>query len=251
MKEYEEPTEEIRRYGTGVIATHWVVILLFIPLAITSLLLLRDWAFEEFNIIGGEEIVPTFEGAFPIHGLLGSLLLIVGLVHIMIHVRQAEKPILPTDLSKEFRATIRSLLWILFLSPLEERGASEKYKANQRMTYVATIYTVALAGLTGFLSALGVFGRLGPVVHIVAGILVLLLSSFRMLYLIRKYDKVAIKCILLTGRMPVWYVKENHPLWYDKISAEAATVDDVESKESGPGDDARGLESPPAESTGG
>ncbi len=50
-----------------------------------------------------------------------------------------------------------------------------------------------------------------------AVVLVIFLSMYRILTLIRRHDAVASKCILATGRMPLWYVKKNHFLWYRQL----------------------------------
>lgn len=210
--EYENPDEEIFRYGRKVIMVHWAVVAFFIPLGVTGLLMLRDWFFETFSIFGGDLWVDTFEGAVELHVVSGVAIVSIGLVHILMHLKQKEKPILPRDVGAEFKATFETALWATFISRQKEGGSSEKYMRSQRMSYMATIYTLALSALTAiFIITLG---ETGTAVHVVAGLLVTFLAVFRILYLIRQWDWISIRCIMWTGTMPLWYVKERHYLWY-------------------------------------
>ena len=207
---------EIRRYGYRVIVIHWLFIILLIPVIITSLFLLRDWFFHEFHIMG-DLIVPTFYMAEEIHKLLGMLIFLLGLIHILAHIFQKTKPMLPVDSKKDFKATIHTILYIFHLTRKEERGSAGKYRGNQRIAYIATVYTFILVAITVLFVQLGLFGETGVVFHITAGILVGLLAGYRILYLLRTHDSVAVRCILGTGTMPEWYVKKNHLLWYREI----------------------------------
>jgi len=212
---YENPDEEIRRYGPKVIIIHWAVIAFFIPLAITGLLLARDWFFVTFSIFGGDLWVETFEGAIQLHVASGVILAVLGLVHVLIHLKQEEKPILPRNIAHEFKATFETAMWATFISRQKEGGSAEKYMASQRMSYVATYYTLGLSAFTAIF--IFTLGETGSAVHVVAGALVAFLAAFRIMFLLRQWDGIAIKCIMWTGTMPLWYVKENHYLWYLKL----------------------------------
>jgi cytochrome b561 len=116
-EEYERTAgREIVRHSPKVIATHWAVIIVYIPLSLTALLLLRDWIFAEFNIFGGNLLIETFDGATETHWGFGILLLIIGLAHVLMHAGQEKKPILPKDVGADFRATVQSLKYVTFLS---------------------------------------------------------------------------------------------------------------------------------------
>jgi cytochrome b subunit of formate dehydrogenase len=206
----------IRRYGPKVIVAHWLFIITLFPLLYTGLLLLRDWFTHEFHIYGVDPIFPTFEGTEMYHWYFGVALLLVGLVHVIMHIGQKEKPILPKNVGEDLAANIHNIMYIFHMSPREERGAAEKYKRNQRMTYVAFGYVLTLTAITVLIMYLDLLGEVGEVLHIIAGILIIFLAGYRMVHLIRTHDWVAWKCILATGRMPEWYVRKNHFLWYRK-----------------------------------
>jgi cytochrome b561 len=227
-EEDENLDREIVRYGPKVIGIHWAVIILFIPLAISGGLLLRDWFLMEFNIFGGDLLWETFEGAVEVHVLSGLALVILGIIHIIIHLKQKEKPVLPEDIYTEFKASLQTLMYVTFVSRQKETGSASKYKANQRMSYLATFYTLALSALTAvFIFRLH---EVGSALHVVAGTLVGLLSIYRILYLIREWDWIAMKCILWSGKMPLWYIKEEHYNWYLELTEGDNEAPEVEAE---------------------
>jgi cytochrome b561 len=210
--EDENPDEEIFRYGRKVIAVHWAVIISFLFLAWTGILLMRDWFLVTFNIFGGDLWFETFDLALEIHIASGVTICLLGLIHILLHVNQKEKPILPKNVASEFKATFETAMWVTFISRQKEGGSSDKYRANQRMSYLAIFYTLSLSAISAVF--ISVFGETGSAVHVVAGTLVGLLAAFRILYLLRTWDKIAWRSILSTGTMPLWYIKDNHYKWY-------------------------------------
>ena len=220
----ENPDEEIVRYGTKVIVMHWVVVFVFIPLAVTGLLLARDWFLETFNIFGGDLVFGTPDSALTVHIGSAIALVIVGIVHIMMHLGQKEKHILPKNLTEEFKDTMDTAMYVTWISRQKEGRSSYKFKANQRMSYLATFYTLSLAAVTAlFISTMG---DAGSAVHVVAGALVGFLSIFRILYLLREWDPIAMRCILKTGKMPLWYIKEHHFLWYVQLKGDPDAPDE-------------------------
>ncbi len=240
-EEFErEAGREFTRYDGKVIYMHWAVMVVFILLIVTALLLLRDWFWETFKILGTEPIIPTPEGFDVLHLVLAALLLVLGLVHVLLHIGQEEKPILPTDVEADFQRSVHALRYVLFLSTWDEKGGAHKYQGHQRMTYVITFYTIALAALTGLIANSGLWEDVGTFLHVVAGIMVMLIFIYRLIYVFRKRDWIAWRSIFRTGTMPVWYVKNAHPKWYEQLVPvpEPAKEEDEEPPE----------EVPPAES---
>ena len=218
MEEEENPDEEIIRYGRKVIAVHWAVIIVFFVLAWTGLLLMRDWFLVTFNIFGGDLLFKTFDGTVELHVASGVTICIIGLIHVMLHIKQKDKPIMVKNVALEFKATFETAMWVTFISRQKEGHSSEKYQDNQRMSYLAIFYTLALSTVSAVF--IFTFGEAGSAVHVVAGTLVGLLAGFRMVYLIRSWDGVAMRCILSTGTMPLWYIKEHHYKWYLQLKGE-------------------------------
>ncbi len=186
----------MERYGAEVIGVHWLFIIFIIPLLYTGLLLWRDWFTHEFHVYGINYIFPSFEGMERLHMFAGFALLTVGAAHLLTHMGQKEKPILPKNVGVDVAASVQAIFYIFHLSPKPERGAGEKWKRNQRMTYIALIYVIALCGLTAVPLMFNIFREMTLLMHIIAGLLLVFLSGYRILYLIRTHDKVAIRSIM-------------------------------------------------------
>jgi cytochrome b subunit of formate dehydrogenase len=208
---------EIRRYGKMVVFEHWLMIILVLSLSFTGLLLIRDWFIHEFHIYGAEMYIPTPSFTLTLHGYVAFGLLILGAIHLIVHVGQREKHILPKHSSVELRHAIYSLMYLVFLTRKQERGSGEKYLRSQRIIYAFTIYVLGLGAITGFLNYTGVLGEPMHIAHITAGVLVILVVVHRIALIIRKRDKVALRSVLKTGTMPEWYVKKNHRAWYEDM----------------------------------
>jgi cytochrome b subunit of formate dehydrogenase len=208
---------EIKRYGKIVVLEHWLMMIFLVPLAITGLFGVRDWFIHEFHIFGAENFLPTPEFATDFHLYAAFGLVIVGAIHLVVHAGQKEKPILPKNTNVELKSALYSLMYLVFLTKRQERGSGGKYKKSQRIIYAFTIYVLGLAAITGFLFWAGILVEQMLVAHIIAGILVLLVGVHRIALMIRRHDKVAIRCVGFTGTMPEWYVRKNHKVWYEKM----------------------------------
>ena len=219
-----EAGREIARYDRKVVYMHWAVIIVFMALIATALLLLRDWFWETFKIVGTEPLIGTPDGTDVVHLFLAAVLLLLGLVHVLLHIGQEEKHILPKDVEADFQRSVHALKYVLFLSRWDEKGAAGKYQGHQRMMYVITFYTIALAAVTGLLASSGLWEEVGPFLHVVAGIMVLLIFIYRLVYVFRKRDWIAWRSIFITGTMPAWHVKITHPRWYEELHPSGSTT---------------------------
>jgi len=219
---------EVRRYGADVIGVHWAFMLTFLPLLFTGFLLMRDWFNAEFKVYGVHELLPTPDGTAGLHLWLGVAVLVIGAVHIALHINQREKPIIPRDVGKDLSGALHNILYMLHLSRIEERGAHEKYRGEQRMTYVALLYTLSLSAITAGMTYVTGVRDLARVMHVIAGVLVLWLALYRVLGLVRKHDGVALRSILWKGTMPGWYVRKNHILWWRQLGGGYAPPPDID-----------------------
>lgn len=222
-----ENNGEIRRYGKHIVIMNWIFIILIVPLIYTGLVLLQDFIFHHFHIMGGSKPIPEIADAGLFHQYFAIGLAIFGLVHILMHIRKKEKPIIPKNFSKSWKDVLYSLSYVFFLAKRDERGRSGKYKNIVKMTYLAAIYIIGLAGITGMLSYFGtistsesIFGILSEstaLIHMGTGLIVVLLALFWTGFMIRKMDGVGLRCALLTGTMPIWYVRKNYYNWYKSM----------------------------------
>ncbi len=228
MSKRSEP--EIKRYSKIVVLEHWLAIIVIFSLIFTGLFLVRDWFIHEFHIYGSENYVPTPVFASDLHLFAAFGIIVVGLIHLVAHGGQKEKPILPKNSMVELKSALYSLMYLVFLTKKQERGSGEKYLKSQRIIYAFTFYVLGLAAITGFLYYADLLGQTMLISHIVAGVLVVLIGVHRTAFIIRKRDKMAVRSILFTGTMPRWYVKKNHRIWYEQIMGREIS----DSKDKGP-----------------
>ncbi len=232
---------EIKRYGKIVIIEHWLAILTVFSLMFTGLFLARDWFIHEFHIHGAENYVPTPDFAADLHLYAAFGILVVGIIHLVAHGGQKEKPILPKNSMLELKSALYSLMYMVFLTKKQERGSGEKYLKSQRIIYAFTIYVIGLAAITGFLYYSEILGEAMLISHIVAGVLVILIGVHRTAFIIRKRDKMAVRSVLFKGTMPKWYVKKNHRIWYEQMMGREVVESQDEKqkpKKKGPAEDA-------------
>lgn len=208
---------EIKRYGKIVVLEHWLAVFIVFGVGFTGMFLARDWFIHEFHIHGAENIVPTPDFALDLHKLTAFGLLALGAIHLIAHVGQKEKPILPKRSFLELKAALYSLMFLVFLTKKQERGSGGKYLKSQRIMYGFTIYVMGLGAITGFLHFAGLLEEYMLIVHLISGILVILVVVHHLALNIRKHDKVALRCVFSKGTMPEWYVKKNHRAWYDEL----------------------------------
>ena len=123
----------------------------------------------------------------------------------------------------ELKQALYSLMFLVFLTKKQERGSGEKYLKSQRIIYAFTIYVIGLAAITGFLNYIGLLGEYMLNSHIVAGVLLILIAVHRLALVIRRHDRVALRSVLATGTMPMWYVRKNHKVWYEEIVGRGAS----------------------------
>jgi predicted oxidoreductase len=58
------------------------------------------------------------------------------------------------------------------------------------------------------------------IVHVIPAGLSIMVLLFHFLITIRKHDMIALNCAFFTGKLPLWYVKKNNPIWYEHIMSE-------------------------------
>jgi cytochrome b subunit of formate dehydrogenase len=225
--------KEIKRYSKIIVLEHWLMMIFLVPLAITGLYMVRDWFIHEFHIFGAENYLPTHELTSDFHLYAAFGLLMVGAIHLVVHAGQKEKPILPKNTMVELKSALYSLMYLVFLTKKQERGSGDKYLKSQRIIYAFTIYVLGLGAITGFLLWVGILKEQMLIVHMIAGTLVLLVGLHKIALMIRRHDKVAIRCVGFTGTMPEWYVKKNHRIWYERIVGRGIS-DAAEPKKSKP-----------------
>ncbi len=211
-------TQNFKRYGPSVIILHWLFIIMMFLTLFSGVILFRDILYFQLNIIGGMELIPTFWFIKDLHFYAGFGVLIIGFIHLMIHIPQADNRMISKDMKKDFKALVHTHFYMMYMAPREESGAAGKYRGNQRMAFIVTTYVLGLTAITVLMISMGEFGREAVFLHLVTGFIVIVVVISRIWYIMRKRDGIAIKSILMTGSMPDWYVKKNHYLWYRELT---------------------------------
>ena len=216
-------SDKIQMYKLITIIEMWAFTLVLGVVAFSGLFLLRDWLFLNFGVYG-DNIIPTPAGTQNIHIWFGLAFVIIGLFHIIIHVFSKKKDILPKKTLRDFKAFLHSGMYIIGLARRESYGNSGRYYERQRIFYLAVVYILGLTTITGLLYYGDFFSSDLSLVHVIPGGLGLLVLLFHFLITIRKHDTTALKCAFITGKLPRWYVRKTHPIWYKKMRAERESL---------------------------
>jgi cytochrome b561 len=203
-----------------VVLENWLFLLIFIGLLITTLPMFRDVIYHVLGIHGGL-LFPTPENYFNNHLFFGFLLIGVSLIQVFIHASNKDKKILMHQPVRDFKAYAHSVFYLFFMSSREQAGGGEKYYGRQRMVYLAMIYGIGLISVSGlYLYFMGTFGSIGSVLNLthvlIAGFIYIVLA-YHVALIVRNHDWVAFKCSFFTGKLPLWYIKKKHKIWYREI----------------------------------
>ena len=110
-------------------------------------------------------------------------------------------------------------MYLIGLARREGYG-SERFYGRQRIIYLALIYILGLTILTGLLYYMNILSSDLAMVHVIPAGLSIMVLFFHFLITIRKHDTIALNCAFITGKLPRWYARKNHPIWYKKVMTE-------------------------------
>ena len=216
-------SNKIQMYKPITILEIWAFTLILTGLSISGLFLLRDWLFSTFGILG-DKLIPTIAGTQNVHILFGFAIIILGLIHIIIHIFSKKKDILPKETLRDFRAFLHSGFYLLGFARKETYDNSGRFYGRQRIVYLSLFYILGLSGLTGILIYTEIFSDDLAIVHVIPAGLSIMVLLFHFLINIRKHDIESLKCAFLTGKLPRWYVKKNYPTWHKEIRNERKSI---------------------------
>lgn len=212
-------SDKIQMYRPITIIEIWAFTLILGVVAISGLFLMRDWLFLNFGVYG-DKFIPTPAATQNIHIWFGFAFAILGLFHLAIHIFSKKKDILPKQALRDFKAFLHSGMYLIGLSRREGYGTSGRFYGRQRIIYLALVYILGLTALTGFLYYLNFLSEDLVIVHVIPAGLSIMVLLFHFLITIRKHDTIALKGAFVTGKLPRWYVRKNHPIWYEKMRGE-------------------------------
>ncbi len=209
---------DIKIFGLDAVVINWLVLVFLAGVVLTGLLLFKEFLYEELNIYGGIwSYVPHFWWTLEVHVYSGIGLLAVGLLHILLNLKNEEVEIMPRNPAREIKGIIHTMMYILFLAQRDEMGSHGKYKGNQRIAYICFVFILGALGMSAILLQFEFIGEMAPIIHLVLGHMLVLLVIYRALLHLRKRDTVLFKAYFLTGKLPEWYVRKYHYLWYKEL----------------------------------
>ncbi len=220
----ESPSDKIQMYSLVSIFEMWIFTIILAFLVISGLFLIRDWFFLNFGIYGAK-FISTPEGTQNIHIWFGFALAAFGLFHSAIHIFSKKKDILPKKTLRDFKGFLHSAIYLLGLARREEYG-SERFNGRQKIVYIALVYILGLTILTGLLYYSELLSNGVALIHIIPAGLSILVLFFQFLITIRKHDTIALNSAFISGKLPLWYIRKNNPIWYKQLKAEReATIE--------------------------
>lgn len=214
----ETPSDKIQMYSIVSIFEMWVFTITLAFLVVSGLFLIRDWFFLNFGIFGAK-FIETPEGTQNIHIWFGFALAFLGLFHLAIHIFSKKKDILPKQTLRDFKGFLHSVIYLLGLARREEYG-SERFNGRQKIVYIALVYILGLTIFTGLLYYSDILSKGISLIHIIPAGLSILVLVFQFLITIRKHDIIALNSAFISGKLPIWYIRKNHPIWYKRLNAE-------------------------------
>jgi thiosulfate reductase cytochrome b subunit len=203
-------------FSAGTVAEYWAFTIVLLFITVSGLFLLRDWLFTSFGVFGGV-YVSTPKYTMEIHIYFGIIFCIMGIVHLAYHLVAGHRDILPMNTRRDFKAFLHSGMHMIGFSRRPDIGTGAKYDGRQRITYMALIYILGLAAITGMLFYFEVISESLAMVHILPAGLGFMVLLFVFLFTIRRHDSIALKSKFGSGSVPVWYARKNHPIWFKKF----------------------------------
>lgn len=216
-------SDKIQIYKPITIFEMWAFTFIIGVVAVSGLFLLRDWLFLNFGIYE-DKFISTPRGILDTHIWFGFAFAILGLFHLAVHIFSSNNEILPKKTRQDFKSFLHSGMYIIGFARRENYQSSGKFSGRQRITYIALVYILGLAAITGFLYYIELLSFDLALVHIIPAGLSIMVLLFHFLITLRKHDTVALRCAFIDGKIPQWYARKYNPIWYKEINKKRETT---------------------------
>lgn len=212
----------VRKYSGWQIVQHWFAFIIIMALMVSGFLpFLNDFFEEALGSRGGFRFPEVGVGY---HWYFALMLIALCLVHILTSI--GKRDILSKFPKKDLRNSFHAVLYFFLMAKKPERGSGEKYRGNQKITYLAYAFTIGLLTISGLVmhfypEMLHHHFMEDPIrlTHIFGAFMLFIVVLWHFGIAIRKRDWTAMKAIFLTGKFPLWYIRKNHKIWYDEVIA--------------------------------
>lgn len=212
---------KIRRYGAIVRFEHWMVALSGIMLIFTGLGCLPLFKRYYITEIPGFKWTADFYLLTKLHYIFAIFFLFAVFFHVYFHALRKDFGLLPKK--GDFTASIKM---ILASFGLMKEPPADKWLPEQRLAYVGIAVVTAAVVITGIIKVLKNLQwiPLSPKIESLTNLLHTIFGGlFIFLFFIHIFFVLAVKAnwpllkAMITGRVDEEYVKERHPLWYERI----------------------------------
>jgi cytochrome b subunit of formate dehydrogenase len=193
-------------------------------LIITGGLPFFNWFILEMHIYNLS--VPELAYSSMLHSATGIIFIFTIIFYMFNHLKFnsniiSEKPY------RDVKSFYNSLFYLIGITRKKEVSEGDLYLSSQKILFLLYVYSsglIIMSGLTLLFSSItGTGGELQSfengifVTHILSVLMFILLALFQIGSILRNLDKVALKSILVNGKVPMWYMKKYHTLWYSKL----------------------------------
>jgi formate dehydrogenase gamma subunit len=217
---------KIEKYDKSLVLSHWLMIILVLLLLITGGLPFYNWFTLEMTLYNAE--LPELPYSLQMHSIIGVIFVFMTFYYLLTFLKRDDQNIITQEPGIDVRSFYNSFSYIIGLKKRKEVGEGEKYHRSQKILFLLFVYTIGLMIISGiilFILSLTTGELVEPsldngifLTHILTMFIFIILTFFFIGLLLRKLDGVAIKSILVTGKVPLWYIKKNHKQWYFKLS---------------------------------
>jgi cytochrome b subunit of formate dehydrogenase len=223
LEKTDKYNKTLQKYGLPTIFAHWILVISVIGLIITGVFPFYNNNLQHYTILNF--LLPTIPHSPLLHNIFGFVL-IFGIVFVTFTHSRNLKSILSGEFIKNLGAFIRSFLFIIGLDKRLESGSGNKFYGYQKITFIGILFALWMVIFSGLLLFSGSymessishsFAHSLIIIHYFGALLITLLFFYHIIMAIRRFDKISFKCIFLDGKIPVWYAKKYHKIWYAEI----------------------------------
>jgi len=213
--------KEVKRYSAIVRFEHWLTALSGIALIFTGLGCLPLFKRYYITELPGFAWTADFYTVTKLHYLFAIFFTFAVFFHLFFHLLRGDFGLIPKR--GDFVASIKTILSSFGLG---KEPPADKWLPEQRYAYVGIAFVTALVVLTGIFK---VFKNLEWIIlppkvestlnllHTIFGGLFIILFFVHIFFVVFIKRNWPLLKAMITGKVSLEYVKERHPLWYERI----------------------------------
>ncbi len=213
--------KEVKRYSAIVRFEHWLTALSGIALIFTGLGCLPLFKRYYITELPGFAWTADFYTVTKLHYLFAIFFTFAVFFHLFFHLLRGDFGLIPKR--GDFVASIKTILASFGLG---KEPPADKWLPEQRYAYIGIAFVTALVVLTGIFK---VFKNLEWIIlppkvestlnllHTIFGGLFIILFFVHIFFVVFIKRNWPLLKAMITGKVSLEYVKERHPLWYERI----------------------------------